>query len=285
MTVAGETHRCPPSEVLAAFVDARLPKKQVEALADHLASCAECRFIVESASEAQAEEQAEVVEPQGGRSWRWMAVAAVIGGGFFLTPYPQMVRQWQVRTTVLKELVETKTTTRPVEPRLAGFGYAQEPPRMRGGGDPENVPENVEAEKVIVEGKAGEVLEETKNDRSSAAAHARGVAWLVLQKSDAAIRELTDATSRDPKNAQAWNDLAAAYILNEQNKEAIAAANRALALDPQLNEARFNKALATQRLVPAESIREWNDYLKHDPAGPWAEEANQRKSRAAEPPL
>jgi tetratricopeptide (TPR) repeat protein len=138
---------------------------------------------------------------------------------------------------------------------------------------------------MIVEGRAGEVLEKTKNDRSPAAAHARGIAWLVLNKSDAAIRELTDATSRDPKNAHAWSDLAAAYFVKQQYKEAITAANRALALDPKLNEARFNKALATQRLVPAESIREWTDYLKHDPTGPWAEEANQNKIKAAEPPL
>ena len=60
-------------------------------------------------------------------------------------------------------------------------------------------------------------------------------------------------------------------------KEAIDAANRAIALDPKLNEARFNKALANDDpKKPAESIREWNDYLKHDPTGPWADEAKRK---------
>jgi len=65
--------------------------------------------------------------------------------------------------------------------------------------------------------------------------------------------------------------------LKRQNKKAIDAANRAIALDPKLNEARFNKALATSDPdKPAETIREWNDYLKHDPTGPWADEAKRK---------
>lgn len=270
MTVAGDTHRCPPSEVLAAFVDARLPKKQVEALADHLASCAECRFIVESASEAQAEEQAEIVEPQGGRSWRWLAVAAVVGGGVFLTPFAQTTWQTHQREAAMRELVDAAALkVRVVEPRITGFAYGEAPPRYRGNGD-----SNTSDSQLIVEGKAGEVLIKTEKDHSFAAARDRGIAQLVSGHTAEAIKDLTRAASAN--DARFWSDLAAAYLVNQQNKEAIAAANRALALDPKLNEARFNKALATQYLVPAESIREWNDYLKHDPAGPWAEEAKQK---------
>src|SRR4051794_19437542 len=106
MTVAGETHRCPPNEVLAAFVDGRLPRMKVVALTEHLSSCAECRFIVESASEFQAEEQAENIEPQGRRSWRWVAVAAAVGVVVLLTPYARMKWQTHQRDEAMRELAE-----------------------------------------------------------------------------------------------------------------------------------------------------------------------------------
>jgi len=279
MTVAGETHRCPPSEVLAAFVDARLPKKQVEALADHLSSCAECRFIVESASEFQAEEQAEVTEPQGGGAWRWLAIAAVIGGGFFLTPVPRMMWQTHVREATMRELVDAPLKKRLIEPRLTGGFRYGEWGVNRGPGDEEEP-----IDQMIAKDRAGQVITKTKNDPSADAARDRGVAWLVLNNADKAIKELTTVTEKQPRDARAWSDLAAAYIQKQQYSKAITAANRALALDPKLKEARFNKALATERLVPAESIREWTEYLKHDPYGLWALEARQMRKRAQEPP-
>jgi hypothetical protein len=106
MTVAGEARRCPPPEVLAAFVDARLAKNQVVSLSEHLSSCAECRFVVESAAEAQAEEQAETIEPQGRRSWRWLSIAAVVGAGVLLRPVAQMEWQAYQVKTAMRELAE-----------------------------------------------------------------------------------------------------------------------------------------------------------------------------------
>jgi len=273
MTVAGETHRCPPHEVLAAFVDAKLPRNQVVALTEHLTTCAECRFVVESASELQAEEEEDNIAPRRGRGWRQFAVAAVIGAVVLSAPFAKTKWQTNVRETEKRELVEMMTLrVRLIEPRLAGFVRGAKPLTYRSASRPNPAEEFTPPVR-----KAYRVLDRLKNDDSADACRTRGIAWLVVGHADQAVNELTKATEKQPNDAQTWNDLAAAYIQNHQSKEAIDAANRAIALDPKLNEARFNKALATDDpKKPAESIREWSNYLQHDPTGPWADEA-QRK--------
>jgi len=294
MTVAGETHRCPPSEVLAAFIDGRLPRMKVEALTEHLASCAECRFVVESASELEAEEQAEV-EPKGRHSWRWMAVAAMVGVVVLTSPFvwtmlrlnePEIRQEISLKLHAAIEWAKSPRTygtkvsvreliaaadaskVRVVEPRVTGFGYAPAPPTFRSGS-----PQEPEDEQTIVKGRAATVLLQTENDHSPEALYAHGIASLVLgnEYRDRAITDLTAVTQQQPRNAQAWSDLAAAYLRKDQPKEAIDAANRALALDPKLDEARFNKALALN------TIPGWNDYLQHDSQSRWAIEARRHK--------
>jgi tetratricopeptide (TPR) repeat protein len=307
MTVAGEAPRCPPPEVLAAFVDARLAKNQVVSLSEHLSSCAECRFVIESAAEALAEEQAETIEPQGRRSWRWLSIAAVIGAVTFSSPFawtawqanqveiraliaaiPSEIRagvEWLLmpprrrsREAAVHELVAVvdSSKVRILEPRVTDFGYGSVPPTYRGGETEES------AEQLIIEGKAGQVLSNTEGDQSAAAAHARGIAQLVMRKPTAAIEELTAATKAGPNDAKVWSDLAAARYIANDYAGARDAANRALSIDPNLNEARFNRALAMSRLQPAESIKEWTEYLKHDSTSPWATEARQRIEMARE---
>ena len=290
MTVAGETHRCPPSEVLAAFIDGRLPRMKVVALTEHLASCAECRFVVESASELEAEAQAEV-EPKERHSWRWMAVAAMVGVVVLTVPFVATMREpisatlragvewvkspraYAVKSSV-RELIAAANDSniRLIEPRITGFGYGERPGTFRGD---EKDPDD---HHLVVGATASAVLMKTEKDQSPEAVYAHGIASLVMGYKDKAIADLITVTQRQPRNAQAWSDLAAAYLRNDQRKEAIDAANHALALDPKLNEARFNKALAIDNAEkPAESIAEWTDYLRHDPYGEWALEARQRR--------
>jgi Flp pilus assembly protein TadD len=276
MTVAGETHRCPPHEVLAAFVDARLPRTQVVALSEHLATCAECRFVVESASELQAEEQAESIEPQVRRSWRWLAVAAVVGVVVLSAPFTWTT--WQENKTDIRELVALKIRTgaawvksprtyrrdiavreliaaadssnvRIIEPRITGFGYGPPPRRNRGG-----VEDEPDVHKLIVDGKAFSVLINTETDPSPEAAHARGIASLVLGRNGHAITELTAATQKLPNNAQTWNDLSAAYYVNRKYMEAFDAASRATKIDPKLSDAWFNRALAVAGIATTDPV-------------------------------
>lgn len=248
MTVAGETHRCPPHEVLAAFVDARLPKTQVVALSEHLATCAECRFVVESASELQAEEQAESVEPKRRRSWRWLAVAAVVGVGVWVTPVTMAKwHAYQVKT-VRQDLVEKfdELKMRPTAARLTGFEYGEKPRVNRGSG------ESPEAQSIILQSKAQQLIELTKHDHSPAAAHERGIGELIIGDVDTAISDLKAAAAAN--DAQAWSDLSAAYYVKRMYVEAADAANRAIKIDPKLSDAWFNRALAVAGIALTDPV-------------------------------
>lgn len=249
MTVAGETHRCPPHEVLAAFVDARLPKTQVVALSEHLATCAECRFVVESASELQAEEQAESVEPKRRRSWRWLAVAAVVGVGGWLTPVTMAKwHAYQVKTATLDLKAEFDgQKMRPIVPRLTGFAYGEKRPNLRGPGDDTDDPQTW-----IIQAKAQNLIHLTKNDHSPAAAHTRGISELIRGEIDTAIADLKAAAAAN--DAQAWSDLSAAYYVKRMYVEADDAANRAIKIDPKLSDAWFNRALAVAGIATTEPV-------------------------------
>lgn len=247
MTVAGETHRCPPHEVLAAFIDARLPKTQVVALTEHLATCAECRFVVESASELEAEEQAESVEPQRRRSWRWLAVAAVVGVGVWLTPMARTGWQaYQIKTAKLDlaEAIEGQKM-RPIEARLTGFEYGEKPPVNRGKSESSN-------EQWIIKIKAQTLIDRTKDDKSPAAAHERGIGELISGQVDAAILDLKIAAASN--DARAWSDLSAAYYAKKQYVEANDAANRAIKIDPNLSDAWFNRAFAVAGIALTDPV-------------------------------
>jgi len=261
MTIA-KAH--PPSEVLAAFVDARLPRPQVVPVAEHLADCAECRFVVESAAEALDEVK---VYPRTALVG-WLSVAAMVGVGYLLMPMARTI--WEMRE--LRGMSQGQV--RIIEPRVTGgFAYAGRPRTMRSGARDEEGPP---PEQAIFQGKAAELLEDAKNNHFASGAHARGIAHLMLKETPQAIAELTSVTAVHPDDAKAWSDLAAAQIVAGQYAEAHAAAERALKIDPKLNEARFNRALATYNRKPEDSVAEWNDYLHHDPTGPWSQEAKEK---------
>ena len=87
------------------------------------------------------------------------------------------------------------------------------------------------------------------------------------------------------QNTADWNDLAAAELavaLQNQREThliaALAAADQAIALNPNFVEARFNRALATKMLgaSPASAIQ-WNRYPRHDP---WARVARRHATQA-----
>lgn len=89
--------------------------------------------------------------------------------------------------------------------------------------------------------------------------------------------------------ASEWNDLAAAATLAAMGSgnhdlwlAAIDANARALMLDPQSREARFNSALIVSELgVNAVAEREWRVFLVADPASPWAAVARRKLDSAA----
>ncbi|HJW94431.1 MAG TPA: tetratricopeptide repeat protein [Thermoanaerobaculia bacterium] len=225
---------------------------------------------MESAVEAQEEEKSET--SSHARTWWLGGIAAALAAVLFLTPMARMKVQTYQREAAMRAFVQAQPKEkRGVESRLTVFPYA--PFRtMRGEHDNEKEP----LEGLLFKDKADEVIEKTLHDPSPAAAHERGIAQLVSGNADKAIQDLTAATSmNDPR---AWSDLAAAYVVAKQYDNAVDAANRALKLDPTLNDARFNRALAAQ--TAADQVKEWTDYLKHDSTSPWADEARMNLENA-----
>ncbi|PYQ62914.1 MAG: hypothetical protein DMF53_11895 [Acidobacteria bacterium] len=107
------------------------------------------------------------------------------------------------------------------------------------------------------------------------------------RESDRAVRRLEKEVAAAPHEARAWSDLAAAYLVRAQRTDdprdllhALEAATRATREDGRLPEARFNRALALERLfLNPQAMAAWQDYLDLDGKSDWAIEARERKAR------
>jgi CHAT domain-containing protein len=110
---------------------------------------------------------------------------------------------------------------------------------------------------------------------------------LIEGRPSAAVETLEKATSKAAGDGALLSDLAAAYIARaaEGNRpydyvRALAVADRALRVDPDLSEARFNRALALER-VPLVSAarRAWQEVLSGEEDPGWKSEARARLRR------
>lgn len=139
---------------------------------------------------------------------------------------------------------------------------------------------------------AGEAQKVANTERNAANLHVWGVAQVILGDYDGGISALSDSVALAP-NAQRLSDLAAALLTRgiRTNSavdipQALAQAERALVANPDLLEARFNRALALRLLRLDQAADEaWEDYRHRDPSR-WSEAAEQRKpvSRATPSP-
>jgi CHAT domain-containing protein len=254
--------RHPEAHVMAAFVDGTLAPAEIAAVAGHLRDCADCRTVVSETARFEREEEA-VRRPRSSTWWWLAAAAAVIVAMVIAAP---LLRP---RTPIGTLIAASPREHRTVEARLSGFPWARLAAPARGEAPPD--PADL---KLI--GAAGKVLDGTKDN------HARGVAYLVIDRRPDAIAALEKAaeTSTDPR---AWNDLAAARFAvavrdehPSQLPEALADVDHALRLDPKLTEALFNRALILEHLAMREQARlAWQQYLDIDPAGAWSTEARE----------
>jgi CHAT domain-containing protein/tetratricopeptide (TPR) repeat protein len=121
---------------------------------------------------------------------------------------------------------------------------------------------------------------ESRGGSTPAGRHAAGVAHLLAGRTRNALFELRGAAeaSNDP---QIWSDLSTTYIAAstqfeslELMADALTAADAALARDPRLPEALFNRALAIEKLGLRDDARiAWQHYLAVDGGSDWAREA------------
>ena len=283
--------RHPDAERLAEYADDLLGGDLRAEVEQHLADCAECRAAVMETTEflhstlAMADPATKVVPFL--RPRRLIGIAAGLAAAAALVLAVRSARPDRLfgprgDRPELQELIAAVANepTRLAEGRLSGgFKYAPPPAPTRGAGDG-----NVATPVRIAAAK----LEEEARVRSTPRARAAlGVSDLAVGDVDGAVRSLESAVALEPSDAQYQNDLAVAYITRARRRgaasdwvNALAAAERAVAANPALVEAWFNRALAIEGVRSADEAKQaWKDYFDRDSSSDWARERREAGRR------
>lgn len=267
--VGSDTRICPAPEVLGAFIEGTADPVTRRAVQRHIADCLECVFVVGETSRylsvEDEEEPAEAEEdaPKKRRWWPALAAAAVAVVCLLAAWYAASRRDPLER---LRHVAAT-LPTRGIEGRLDGFAHGRYND-IRAAAAPADPTLRIEAERVV------------RLHRDDARGlHARGVAALLLGRTDESVIMLRKAAELDPDNPTYWSDLAAAELAAEEGPSpaALAAAQRATSLDPTSVSALFNEAVALQRLRSARASEAWARYLAVERHSGWSTEATERR--------
>lgn len=171
-----------------------------------------------------------------------------------------------------------------VEARVSGLDYAPLV-QLRGG---EGAPPDLERQRA-----ERYLLDAAGKSSNAASAHALGQLFLSERKFGEAATQFQEALKSDAGNAKLHSDLGAALL--EEGKEHLAAGDNsksfeefarsleqfdaALAAEPRLPEALFNRALVLQYMaLPAQAREAWGKYLEVDPNSAWAAEVKRKLS-------
>jgi tetratricopeptide (TPR) repeat protein len=278
-------------ETLAEYLDAvpnpRLPRDRVEL---HLAECEDCYELfsesvklthtLASTAPLAGEKVGRRFSAMRGRRVAVMGSLLATAAAVWLvvSPPAAIVRWWDpAARPELREIVRAVGSRRAVEGRLSGgFAWGPVPSATRGVAGTADTPEMQIA--------AARLAQAAASRRDARTLAALGVARLASGDLDQSIAHLEEAVALDQRSAYAWSDLSAAYLARATRPgsaadvpRALEAAERALAADPKVVEAQFNKALALERLGRASLAADaWRAYLRLDSASPWASEARTR---------
>ncbi|HEY0140634.1 MAG TPA: tetratricopeptide repeat protein [Thermoanaerobaculia bacterium] len=267
----------PDSESIAAFAEGKLRRAEVGGMTRHLAHCAACRLALEAANDAYGAEHARSRTVGINRWWIAAAAAAAVIAIFLVSILPLREDDPSARLASL-----LPNDRRLVEPRLSlerPYAPYRGPNRAGSAGNDSRAMERI--------GVAGQLAGKADRDPSAEAQQAAGVAMLLIDEPESAARRLRDAAAKASGDAGTWSDLAAAeYAFALRNDrpdrypEALAAADRALRIDPNHPAALFNRALIVERLGVHDQARTaWQRYLAVDGSSPWAIEARARLGR------
>lgn len=180
----------------------------------------------------------------------------------------------------LAELQSIYRQSRPTETRISGFDYAPVS-QLRGAPDA-----RAQGRLRRIE---NDLIDATEKSPSAETHRALGVFYLTQQKSREAIRELDSALKFSDRDARTHNELGSAHFQlaktgpRENQLQELAQSleefTRATELDPNLQEALFNRALVLQEMnQPRQARAAWTQYLEKDSASAWADEARRRLS-------
>ena len=182
--------------------------------------------------------------------------------------------------SIMVSLNKAYRTERPLQARITRFNYAPFI-QTRGANDEKfDTPERRRAELLALDAAEQPTA---ANLQTSARLH------LAKKEFDEAIRELEKAAEFDARNAEILTDTGTAYLEKSRNvadgadgkslelaAKALDYFDRAVTVNPNLPEARFNRAISLQILhSPIAARGAWREYLNLDNDSPWAEEARQ----------
>src|SRR5262245_14721477 len=184
-------------------------------------------------------------------------VAAVAAGAVLVTG---LVAVWQYRAgssdtldPALRDLAQSLDQARAGEGRYSGFPYGTIAPVRRSASNPP-IPVDIRLATAGVEKLVGE-------DRSPKARHRLGVAFAFDGRLDDSVNALSESAAAAPGDPAVWTDLSASFLARSRPDDlsgASDAAQRALMLSPSSHAARFNRALALERLhLDREAQAEW----------------------------
>jgi CHAT domain-containing protein/tetratricopeptide (TPR) repeat protein len=283
---------CLEPEVVAAYVDHGLSLAERAQVETHLASCRECTALLAGVVRTVADVSAFIADTgvTEATPFRTRRTALVTLGAaaavFAVLVVPPFVRPWLERDAGLVSLVDSVGEQRSVLGRLTG-GFPHAPLRVSSAGGQDG--QAAETDRVLL--TAGRIRESFGELATPSRLHALGVSQLLAGRHDDAVQSLLAASREQPANAQYLSDVAAVQLERarlglrpDDLPRALAAADRARRLDPSLNEAWFNRALAVSALSMTDQARTaWTEYLKRDSVSPWATEARARLEELARP--
>lgn len=285
--------RCPDPEVLAAYVDRGLSLAERSRVDHHLASCPQCLALLAGVVRTVADvseftpHAGPAVETASRAVTRRtlvgvLAAAAAVIAVLFM---PSLVRPWLDRDAGLVNLVGV-SEKRSVLGRLTG-GFPHAPLGVpSAGGQGGRV---AEADRILF--TAAKIRESFGERETPSRLHDLGLSQLLAGRYDEAAQALLAASREQPSNARYLNDVAAVQLERarlglrpDDLPRALAAADRARRLDPSLNEAWFNRALAATALSLHEQAKQaWTEYLARDSSSAWAAEARTRLNELLKP--
>ncbi len=284
--------RCLEPEVLAAYVDHGLSLAERLQVETHLASCRQCTAVLAWVVRTGAEVSAFIPDTGAAEatlSQTRRTVVAALGAAAAVVAVlvvPPLAGPWLERDAGLVSLVDSVAEQRSVLGRLSGgFPHAPLSAPSAGGQDGRTAG----TDRVLL--TAGRIRESFGELATPSRLHAMGVSQLLAGRHDEAVQSLLAASREQPANARYLSDVAAVQLERarlglrpDDLPRALAAADRARRLDPSLNEAWFNRALALSALSLTDQARgAWTEYLQRDSVSPWAAEARARLVELAKP--
>jgi CHAT domain-containing protein len=204
-----------------------------------------------------------------------LPLALLVGSGYSRSPYIN-----RAIFASRARLVEVLGPFRPVEGRLTGgFSYAPY--------DPSQSRLRLSRNHRIALRKFSQ---ESVGPNSEATAD-RALLKLLDGNPRQAVEDLEALVVTRPADAALLSDLSTAYMADAQvngeaysRVKALEAAENAVTLDPKLQEARFNRAIALESLFLRNQAQSaWDGYLQLDRESAWAREARKRKGALGGP--